>query len=165
VLKEAVERPEDMCEILNEPRFEGRLEDRVFLRSRHLTIMKTMFAPRTVSPPHDHRVWAAVAVYQGQEVNVFYRRSASGLAEVKTILSEAPSVLVLDDSVIHAVHNPLGTPSRALHVYLGDLLDLKGNPRSMWESHSLRELPYDFAQFARWELQSALKVVGPSKCE
>jgi hypothetical protein len=42
--------------------------------------MKTIFAPRTISPPHDHRVWAAVAVYQGQEVNVFYRRSASGLA-------------------------------------------------------------------------------------
>ena len=154
LLGEALTRSEDLREVLNVPCYEGRLEDRILFHSPHLTIMKTIFASRTVSPPHDHRAWAAIAVYEGQEVNVLYRRSLSGLTEFQTVRSKAPSLLVLDESTIHAVRNPLGSPSRALHVYLGDLLDLVARPRSMWEPHTVRGVPYDFALFAKWESQS-----------
>jgi len=58
--------------------------------------------------------------------------------ELPRVVLQAPvqhgvdGVLVLDEDTIHAVRNPLGIPSRALHVYLGDLLDLVAHPRSMW---------------------------------
>jgi predicted metal-dependent enzyme (double-stranded beta helix superfamily) len=36
-----------------------------------LTVLHTVVNPGFVSPPHDHRTWAVIGVYDGQEDNVF----------------------------------------------------------------------------------------------
>jgi len=38
-----------------------------------LTLLHTVVNPGFVSPPHDHRTWAVIGVYHGQENNNFYR--------------------------------------------------------------------------------------------
>src|SRR6516165_5405198 len=37
-----------------------------------LTVLHTVVNPAFVSPPHDHRTWAVIGVYDGQEDNTFY---------------------------------------------------------------------------------------------
>ena len=48
-----------------------------------LTVLHVVWAPRMRLYPHDHRMWAAIGIYAGQEDNAFYRRSG-----------EAPTTLV-----------------------------------------------------------------------
>src|SRR5215469_6344030 len=38
-----------------------------------LTVLHTVVNPGYASPPHDHRTWAVIGVYEGQEDNTFYR--------------------------------------------------------------------------------------------
>lgn len=93
--------------------------------------------------PHDHRMWAVIGIYAGQEDNRFYRRSGpdrrmlieSGGKE----LAEG-DVLALGDDVIHAVTNPLAKLTGAIHVYGGDFVT---KPRSQWGPGPVEERPYD----------------------
>src|SRR3954464_11812580 len=39
-----------------------------------LTVLHVVWAPRMRLYPHDHRMWAAIGIYAGQEDNAFYRR-------------------------------------------------------------------------------------------
>jgi predicted metal-dependent enzyme (double-stranded beta helix superfamily) len=41
----------------------------------HVTVLHVVWAPRMQIHPHDHRMWAAIGVYAGQEDNAFFRRS------------------------------------------------------------------------------------------
>ena len=41
---------------------------------RRLTVLNVVWAPGMVLPPHDHRMWAAIGIYAGQEDNEFFRR-------------------------------------------------------------------------------------------
>ena len=41
-----------------------------------LTVLHVVWAPRMTIYPHDHRMWAAIGIYAGQEDNSFFRRSA-----------------------------------------------------------------------------------------
>jgi predicted metal-dependent enzyme (double-stranded beta helix superfamily) len=66
-----------------------------------LTVLHTVVNPGFVSPPHDHRTWAVIGVYDGQEDNTFYRliegnrsieqigRRSLKKGEVLTLCSEA----------------------------------------------------------------------------
>src|SRR5688500_3600661 len=47
--------------------------------SDDLTIIKVVWAPGMSIRPHDHRTWAAIGIYAGQEDNAFFRRSPEGL--------------------------------------------------------------------------------------
>ncbi|MBV8362390.1 MAG: hypothetical protein JO189_31310, partial [Deltaproteobacteria bacterium] len=38
-----------------------------------LTVLHTVVNPGFASPPHNHRTWAVIGVYEGQEDNTFYR--------------------------------------------------------------------------------------------
>ena len=90
--------------------------------------------------PHDHRMWAVIGVYGGQEENVFYRRSETGLTGHgnKTLVTK--DTLPLGESVIHAVTNPLEKIAAAIHVYGGDFFAV---PRSEWDLQTLKERPFD----------------------
>jgi predicted metal-dependent enzyme (double-stranded beta helix superfamily) len=93
--------------------------------------------------PHDHRMWAAIGIYDGQEDNTFFRRSGpdhrtlteSGGKELAT-----GDVLVLGDDAIHSVANPKTHLTGAVHVYGGDFVN---EPRSQWGPGPLEERPYD----------------------
>jgi predicted metal-dependent enzyme (double-stranded beta helix superfamily) len=119
----------------------------VVLQSDSVLILNVAAYPKTDSPPHNHTMWAVIGVYDGQEDNSFFDRSAT-LIVVKTRRSVgAGEAIVLGPDVVHKVSNPLDTPSLALHVYGGDLLAAR---RSMWHPTTFTEQPYEFGRFFEW---------------
>jgi predicted metal-dependent enzyme (double-stranded beta helix superfamily) len=85
-------------------------------------------------------MWAAIAMYGGQEDNAFYRRAANGLDPAGGREVVAGDVLVLGDDVIHSVANSRREFAVALHVYGGDFF--KGE-RSEWDFDTFEERPRD----------------------
>jgi predicted metal-dependent enzyme (double-stranded beta helix superfamily) len=115
-----------------------------------LTVLDVVWAPGSRILPHDHRMWAAIAIYDGREDNAFFRRD-EGQSSGHVVPSggrelRAGEVLLLGDDAIHGVSNPGTAFTGAIHVYGGDLI---GTPRSQWDPETLDEEPYDFAAVNR----------------
>lgn len=111
-------------------------------RSDDLTVVSVVIPPGLpASVPHDHRMWALVGIYGGQEDNQFFRRTNAGLTESGGRSIQAADTLAMGEETIHAIRNPLDHSTlAAIHVYGGDLL---GAERSMWTGESYDEQPYD----------------------
>jgi predicted metal-dependent enzyme (double-stranded beta helix superfamily) len=114
--------------------------------SDDLTILRVAWTPGMVLNPHEHRMWAAIAMYGGQEDNAFYRRAANGLDPSGGREVTAGEVLVLGDDVIHSVANSRREFAVALHVYGGDFF--KGE-RSEWDFDTFDERPRDLERTMR----------------
>lgn len=108
-----------------------------------LTVLHVVWAPKMDLYPHDHRMWAAIGIYTGQEDNAFYRRSGPGS---RTLTGSGGKQLttgdtiVLGDDTIHAVANPRTQLTGAIHVYGGDFVN---QPRSQWGPGPIEERPFD----------------------
>jgi predicted metal-dependent enzyme (double-stranded beta helix superfamily) len=90
--------------------------------------------PPTPKPvdPHDHRMWAVVGVYFGQEDNqLFARTDDAALEPIEQFSLRAGELRPLDASTIHSVQASGGGYLGAVHVYGGDLF---GAPRSTWRN-------------------------------
>ncbi|HXD99831.1 MAG TPA: hypothetical protein VN646_24975 [Candidatus Acidoferrum sp.] len=148
VVGRAMARPDDVERALGTPRM-GQI--RTLHHSPELTILNVIWAPGMAIYPHDHRMWAVIGLYGGREDNVFYRRTAQGLEAAGDKHIEARGVALLGASIIHAVTNPLGQFTGAIHVYGGDFF---GVARSEWDPQTLEERPYDMAH-ARQAFQDA----------
>ena len=111
-------------------------------RADDLTVLRVVVPPGTPRTlPHDHRMWALVGIYGGQEDNLFYRRDGHGLAQRGGRALRVSETLAMGDDTIHAICNPTTHESlAALHVYGGDLV---GTERSMWTQPGDVEAPYD----------------------
>ncbi len=112
-------------------------------RSEELTVVHVVWAPGMELFAHDHRMWACIGIYTGREDNSFFRRATdarSGLTGSGGKTLDEGDVVLLGDDTIHAVTNPLGTLTGALHVYGGDFV---AQPRSQWLPPDLDEEPYD----------------------
>ena len=105
-----------------------------------LTVLNVVWAPGMAIYPHDHRMWAVIGIYGGQEDNSFYRRGEHGLVEAGGRSLQIKDCVRLGDKVIHAVANPRRTFTGAIHVYGGDFFAEK---RSEWDPETLEERPYD----------------------
>ncbi len=111
-----------------------------------LTILRVAWTPGMVLNPHEHRMWAAIAMYGGQEDNSFYRRIPGGLEPTGRRELPAGDVLVMGDDVIHSVANTRREFAVALHVYGGDFF---GIARSEWDFDTYDEHPRDLARTRR----------------
>jgi predicted metal-dependent enzyme (double-stranded beta helix superfamily) len=112
-----------------------------------LTVLRVAWTPGMSLYPHDHRMWAAIAMYGGQEDNAFFRRAAGGGLETsggRAIIGG--EVLVLGEEVIHAVANSRREFAVALHVYGGDFF---GGARSEWDPDTGEERPRDLERTRR----------------
>jgi predicted metal-dependent enzyme (double-stranded beta helix superfamily) len=107
-----------------------------------LTVLNAVWPPAMTLYPHDHRMWAAIGIYGGQEDNTFYRRREGRLVATGGKDLRQQDVVLLGDDTIHAVHNPLGRYTGAIHVYGGDFVN---TARSQWDPETLLEEPYDLA--------------------
>ena len=137
ILDRAVAEPEAVATALNaEP------GGTVLHRGADLTVVSVFQPTRSCqSLPHDHRMWAVVGVYGGQEDNQFFRRADGGLVESGTRSLRVSDTLAMGDDTIHAIRNPLEHSALgALHVYGGDLI---GAERSMWTRPGYDERPFD----------------------
>ena len=110
-------------------------------RSDELTILNVVWAPQMTIFPHDHRTWAVIGIYGGQEDNTFYRRQKDvpGLEKVNGRSLYEQDAVILGPDAIHAVANPRRTLTGAIHVYGGDFFAI---PRSEWDTPEASEQPY-----------------------
>jgi len=91
--------------------------------------------------PHDHRMWAVVGIFDGQEDNEFFRRPAGVLEPSGGRSLRSGETVAMGADTIHAIQNPSSASAlRALHVYGGNLV---GQARSMWTDPGTEE-PYEF---------------------
>ncbi len=111
-----------------------------------LTILHVAWTPGMALNPHEHRMWAVIGMYGGQEDNAFYRRIPGGLEPSGGRELPAGDVLVLGDDVVHSVTNSRREFAVALHVYGGDFF---GVERSEWAFDSYEERPRDFTRTRR----------------
>jgi len=106
--------------------------------SPDLTVLHVVWAPGMSIQPHDHRMWAAIAIYGGQEDNAFYRREGTRAVPTGGKVLRTGDITLLGDDVVHSVLNPLTTLTGAIHVYGGEFFS---RPRSDWDPETLEELP------------------------
>jgi predicted metal-dependent enzyme (double-stranded beta helix superfamily) len=111
-----------------------------------LTVLHVAWTPGMALNPHEHRMWAVIGMYGGQEDNAFYRRVPGGLDPSGGRDLPAGDVLVLGDDVIHAVSNTRREFAVAVHVYGGDFFSA---PRSEWDFETFEERPRDVARTMR----------------
>ncbi len=110
-------------------------------RANDLTILNFVWAPHMVLYPHDHKIWAVIGIYGGQEDNVFYRRRQEGigLEQINGRSLNEQECIVLGPEAIHSVTNPRRAFTGAIHVYGGDFFAV---PRSEWQSPDAPEQPF-----------------------
>jgi predicted metal-dependent enzyme (double-stranded beta helix superfamily) len=142
VLADAVSRPGEVADAL-QPAAGGFT---VLSGGPDLTVLHVVWAPHMNIYPHDHRMWAAIAIYAGQEDNAFYRRSGTTLTESGGKQLTTGDVVVLGDDTVHGVTNPKDHLTGAIHVYGGDFVH---QPRSQWGPGDLEERPYDIEEALR----------------
>ena len=149
VVRRALDRPGDVADTFAAR--EGGLN--LVHVSPELTVLHVTWAPGMRLFPHNHKMWAVIGIYGGQEDNTFYRRQegdAAHLVESGGKALREQDVLVLGDDAIHAVANPLDRLTGAIHVYGGDFVN---EPRSQWPPETLTEEPYSmdrvYEQFAK----------------
>jgi predicted metal-dependent enzyme (double-stranded beta helix superfamily) len=109
-------------------------------RGDDLTILRVAWTPGMAINPHEHRMWAAIGMYGGQEDNAFYRRVPGGLEPAGGREVTPGEVLVLGDDVVHSVANSRREFAVALHVYGGDFFSAE---RSEWTFGTFEERPRD----------------------
>jgi len=141
VLARAISRPSELTEAFGVPTAGGL---RMLHRTADLTVIHIVWAPSMVLPPHDHRMWAAIGVYGGQEDNTFFRRDKEkGLTASGGKQLHEQDIVLLGDDTIHSVANPRTHEfTAAIHVYNGDFVN---QPRSQWDPDTLEEQPHDMA--------------------
>jgi len=133
----AVAAPDDL-----ESGLDAKPRVAVLYRDPDLTIASVVVpAGMRRSLPHDHRMWALVGIYGGQEDNQFFRRADTGLEERGGRSLRVSDTLAMGAETIHAIENPLANSSlAAIHVYGGDLI---AATRSMWTLPDYDEAPYE----------------------
>jgi predicted metal-dependent enzyme (double-stranded beta helix superfamily) len=111
-----------------------------------LTVLHVAWTPGIALYPHEHRMWAVIGMYGGQEDNAFYRRIPGGLEPTGGRELPEGEVLLLGDDVIHSVANSRRDFAVALHVYGGDFF---ATERSEWDFDTYVERPRDFERTQR----------------
>ena len=113
-------------------------EEQALFSSEDLTVQRILWPGGMFTPPHEHRMWAVIGVYRGEELNRFYERTPQGLKECGQRAVGRGDVLVLDSDTIHSVENPHHEITGGVHVYGGDI---RGIDRSAWGPDG-REVPF-----------------------
>jgi predicted metal-dependent enzyme (double-stranded beta helix superfamily) len=99
-------------------------------QSADLTIAKVVVPAQYAFHPHDHLMWAVVAVVVGREDNTFFVRAGDRIAATTGAAYDVGQVGILPESVIHSVRNTSFTSSVGLHVYGGDVV---AAPTTEWD--------------------------------
>jgi predicted metal-dependent enzyme (double-stranded beta helix superfamily) len=144
VLDRAMARPDGVAAALPAT----RAEVTPLYTSDELSVLKAVWAPGMSFRPHNHLMWAAIGVYGGQEDNTFYRRVDDSIVMSGGKQLRPGDVTLLGDDTIHAVTNPTGRFTGAIHVYAGDITQRPG--RSEWDEDTLDEVDYDFERVRRY---------------
>ena len=145
LVKEAISDPNAVREAFAEANNVERQGPITFAwRNASLSVADVTTPPGLRSPAHNHKMWAVIGVYDGQEHNKFYRYEEGELHEKGERLLKEGDVAVLGTEAVHAIANPLAETSSAIHVYGGDLVERSS--RSMWNPHTDEREDYDITR-------------------
>ena len=141
IVTRAMSDPSAVLEALGEPTGPG-IE--TLYKADDLTIVNLAWKPTMILPPHNHEMWAVIAIYGGREDNIFWRRvrdDPDGRIEAAGARSLCTGdVCPMGADIIHSVTNPIPRLTAALHVYGGDFFETE---RSEWEPEELTEKTLD----------------------
>jgi predicted metal-dependent enzyme (double-stranded beta helix superfamily) len=143
LMAEACSRPDQIAAALGAA---TKAEIATLHHAPELTVLRVIWAPGMAIYPHDHRMWAVIGLYGGQEDNTFFGRTRAGLGRRGEKVLERGDVTLLGAEVIHAVTNPRRVFAEAIHIYGGDFFN---EPRSEWDPLTLEERPYDVERARR----------------
>ena len=154
------ERPATVLKGLGEPERAG--VNRLF-QSGNLTVLNIVWGPYMTLLPHNHQMWAVIAMYTGREDNIFWRR-ISGVPDGQVEAAGAKALSPKDAAplgrdVIHSVTNPIPRLTGAIHVYGGDFFN---EPRSEWDADTLLETTYDVDKTLRLFEESNIRMAAAS---
>jgi predicted metal-dependent enzyme (double-stranded beta helix superfamily) len=144
LVAEAVRDPR-IAGVLGEPEHAGL---RPLHRAADLTVIDFTWAPVQCFKPHNHNMWAVIALISGREDNVLWQRRGDTIEAVGACSLGAGAVTILPVDAIHSVTNPIGKRTRAIHVYGGDFF-APPQPRSEWDHETLVERPWDIEDTRR----------------
>ena len=145
LVKEAISDPEAVKEaFINAKDVERQGPISFAWRDGNLSVADVTTPPGLKSPAHNHKMWAVIGVYDGQEQNRFFSYEDGQLHEKGERLLTEGDVAVLGAEAVHAIANPLNQTSSAIHVYGGDLVER--DDRSMWNPHTGEHEEYDMNQ-------------------
>ena len=150
VLRRAVSEPSSVLAGLGEPLAAGI---HPIHRSRDLTILNVVWAPKMVLLPHNHNMWASIGIYTGREDNILWAPQRDRVTATGAASLSARQVLGLPAEAIHSVTNPIGRLTGAIHIYGGDFF---APGRSEWDAETLQERPWDLDS-ARSEFAKAAR--------
>ena len=139
LMEQALAQPDALAAALN--RENAPMVDFLY-RDETLTVANMRTAPGSVSPVHNHCMWAVIGMYTGQEDNHLYQRAGEDIEETELKSLRPGDIFLMDPSLIHAIENPLPELNGAIHVYGGDLQERPG--RSLWDPVTMQEVPYQF---------------------
>lgn len=136
LLKDIVGRPDWLVETMPEDD-----NDETLLHvCDELTIYHIKLSPGILYPPHSHGMGVVIGFYEGCETSLIFEEQSNGrLRQTKRLDLEAPDVGRLKPDAIHAITNYGETTSRAVHYYLGNLLE---QPRNLWNPKSHGVMPF-----------------------
>jgi predicted metal-dependent enzyme (double-stranded beta helix superfamily) len=145
LVREAISDPNAVRDAFAKAESAERLGPITFAcRDTSLSVADVTTPPGLRSPAHNHKMWAVIGVYDGQEHNRFYRYEDGELQEKGERLLKEGDVAVLGPEAVHAIANPLPAVSSAIHVYGGDLVER--SDRSMWSPHTEEREDYDITR-------------------
>jgi predicted metal-dependent enzyme (double-stranded beta helix superfamily) len=127
-----------------------------------LTILDFAWAPWMPFKPHNHCMWSVVGIVAGREDNIFWRRTPDSIEAAGARSLGPRDVTVLGPDIIHSVTNPIGTPTRAIHVYGGDFF-APPRPRSEWDPETLTERPWDMEDTRRLFAEAEARAATPRR--
>lgn len=149
LVKEAISEPAAVRDAFTNAEGAERQGPITFVcRDATLSVADVTTPPGLRSPAHNHKMWAVIGVYDGQEHNRFYRYEDGELCEKGERLLTKGDIAVLGPEAIHAIANPLPTNSSAIHVYGGDLVERQD--RSMWNPNTLDREDYEINQLIEY---------------
>jgi predicted metal-dependent enzyme (double-stranded beta helix superfamily) len=145
LVREAISDPSAVRDAFAKAESAERLGPITFAcRDTSLSVADVTTPPGLRSPAHNHKMWAVIGVYEGQEHNRFYRYEDGELQEKGERLLKEGDVAVLGPEAVHAIANPLPADSSAIHVYGGDLVER--SDRSMWNPRTEEREDYDITR-------------------
>ena len=115
LLQEYVSDPKSMQEAFD---FE---EEKLLYEDENLSLWYTHFTPEKAVPPHEHKMSAHIAVYEGAQCNFLLKTGGDTLEIAKAKRVSAGEVLSLGPDGVHAVIAAGDVPARGLHIYQGEL--------------------------------------------
>jgi predicted metal-dependent enzyme (double-stranded beta helix superfamily) len=139
LVAEAVSNPDAVHSALGAPKHAG-VEP--LYRAADLTVIDFCWPAWMCFKPHNHQMWSVVGLVAGREDNMFWRRTERSIEAAGARSLARGDVTILGRDIIHSVTNPIGKPTRAIHVYGGDFF-APLTPRSEWDPETLVERPWD----------------------